>query len=636
MAGRRRIHDVVPCPDPLHVGSHVKSTGSRQTGSGLRRDYVCTPKVGTRHKFTVAIEDDAEGAEQPVPLFTPPPQCPVHGRKGTRVRNGTYGMPGGEGRRQRYRCRPDPPDPDYENGYHDFTPPLPREHVHTGKTHCEACEEIRGVHHGDQAVARTQTWNLRVVAEGLERLASGAETYSSVGRWAWDTTHRNRTRPAKLSEAERDRRAKLTEWERACKAAERAGLPKPQRPPGVSLKPLPSDTPARRRRLDAAGNELQARRTPSTRSAEARNRWHVAADWVEVYAPVLWEPLAEQLLADEAAEHARRTVMTGRQRSRDGRPQVLLLDDTPVNSKAIFDGRPTRRSRREYFVLGAATIDWPARAGSGPPPKPDDRYTRLRLLRAFPSNDAAAWRLLLDELGYEPGVREPEFVLCDAGTGLRRGIADYFQTAVLVPSLFHIHDALTEALVEKTPGALVLSDTGKALHPDLAAHLSWLSGERMRTMTAAQWKGWWDDFEVLLDRLGLPPEKLVERRASYEPQVAAALPALRANPGVPVSTGGFEQLLRRTVKTVLTGRGHAFANIERTNNLLDLVVCRDRGAFSSRSAVITKLRAASLQHEGWAAAPREVADPQPPAPASYSSLRDKELLATLDTARGAA
>ena len=54
-------------------------------------------------------------------------------------------------------------------------------------------------------------------------------------------------------------------------------------------------------------------------------------------------------------------------------------------------------------------------------------------------------------------MHEPEFILADAdadadaGTGLRRGIADYFRTAVLGPSLFHIHEVLAEALNEKNP-----------------------------------------------------------------------------------------------------------------------------------------------------------------------------------------
>ena len=205
MADARRRHDPVPCPDPLHAGSKVKSVDTRRASSGLRRDYLCRPTVGKRHKFTALIEVD----DEPVPLYVPPPKCPVHGAQGRRVRNGTYGTPGEPTRRQRYRCWPDKPDPDFPKGFHNFTPPLAREHVPTGESHCQACEELRNVHHGEQVAARAQSWNLRVVAEGLEKLASSAETYSSVGRWAWEATGRSRTRPAKLSDAEREGRAKV-------------------------------------------------------------------------------------------------------------------------------------------------------------------------------------------------------------------------------------------------------------------------------------------------------------------------------------------------------------------------------------------------------------------------------------------
>ena len=144
-------------------------------------------------------------------------------------------------------------------------------------------------------------------------------------------------------------------------------------------------------------------------------------------------------------------------------------------------------------------------------------------------------------------MRGPEFILAGAGagagTGLRRGTEDYIQTAVVVRSLFQTHEALTEALVKQTPGAVVVTDTGRALRPELAAHLSRLTAGWIRSMSGGQWSARWADFEVLLDRPNLPPEKLAERRANYEPSVAAALPALRTNPGVPVSTGGFETLL---------------------------------------------------------------------------------------------
>ena len=175
----------MPCPNPRHEGLKAKSAGTRRAAPGLRRDYVCQPTVGKVHTFAVVIEVE----DQPVPLYAPP-ACPVHGKDAVRIRNGTYGKPGESVRRQRYRCYPCTPDPKYPKGRHNVTPPLPREHVHTGESHCGACEEMRGVHHGDQVVARAQSWNLRVVVEGLEKLASGADTYSSVGSWAWAFTGR--------------------------------------------------------------------------------------------------------------------------------------------------------------------------------------------------------------------------------------------------------------------------------------------------------------------------------------------------------------------------------------------------------------------------------------------------------------
>lgn len=95
---------------------------------------------------------------------------PADGKNAVRTHNGTYGKPGEVIGRQRY-----------PNGRHNFASPLPREHVDTGEGHCGACEQMRCVQHGDQVVARAQSWNPRVVAEGLEKLASGPDTSSSVG-----------------------------------------------------------------------------------------------------------------------------------------------------------------------------------------------------------------------------------------------------------------------------------------------------------------------------------------------------------------------------------------------------------------------------------------------------------------------
>ena len=153
----------------------------------------------------LAVEEQA--ADSVVVLRSTPPPCPLHGSTATIVRHGSYATPSGGPRRQRYRCRPDNLEERarLKTGFHWFTPKLAREHVHVGKVHCSACGEPRGVHKGDPVVARAQTWNLRVVAEGLSKVAAG-ESYSAVGRWAWEVTSRKRTRAARLSDAERARR----------------------------------------------------------------------------------------------------------------------------------------------------------------------------------------------------------------------------------------------------------------------------------------------------------------------------------------------------------------------------------------------------------------------------------------------
>lgn len=155
-----------------HPDGHVVAQGTYVSGSGTRRKYRCTPAVGDRHWFSVAVAGDGSIAAS----WSPPPQCPTH--LGARVvRHGTYGKTTGKPR-QRYRCLP-------EDGSksHTFTPPLPREHVHEGHEQCDHCDELRGVHHGETSVARTHSWNTRTVARALEMLAAG-ESYAATSKWA--------------------------------------------------------------------------------------------------------------------------------------------------------------------------------------------------------------------------------------------------------------------------------------------------------------------------------------------------------------------------------------------------------------------------------------------------------------------
>jgi hypothetical protein len=106
--------------NPFHAGSKVKGNGTRRVASGLRRDYRCTPNGDKPHGFAVVI--GVEDEDEPVPVYLPPPPCPVHGKAARRARNGTYQRPGQPVRRQRYRCWPHTPDPDFPDGFHKFTP----------------------------------------------------------------------------------------------------------------------------------------------------------------------------------------------------------------------------------------------------------------------------------------------------------------------------------------------------------------------------------------------------------------------------------------------------------------------------------------------------------------------------------
>ncbi len=71
------------------------------------------------------------------------------------------------------------------------------------------------------------------------------------------------------------------------------------------------------------------RRVRSPASAVSRNAWHIAADWVEAFAPVLWAWVDTQLRQQaqrlqELAEAARASGIPVAE------PLVILVDNVPV------------------------------------------------------------------------------------------------------------------------------------------------------------------------------------------------------------------------------------------------------------------------------------------------------------------
>lgn len=241
-----------------------------------------------------------------------------------------------------------------------------------------------------------------------------------------------------------------------------------------------------------------------------------------------------------------------------------------------------------------------------------------------------AWRMVFDELGYTP-----DFVVGDASTALTSAVrAHYGYRTTFVPSLWHVARAIERGLIQ-TPGATTATPSGKRLERGLYRHLAEISRDGAAMASLEGWSKWWDDLDALLAGLGLPRDYANRRRMLYEAPMLKALPALLANPAVPMSTDGLEKHIQAHLEPVLRGRRAQLANIERTNALFDLVVARIHGAFVRHGPVTQALRKDATGHEGWTIALRSITDPYPPV-GRYSSLRDPTLQVSVARDRGLA
>lgn len=480
------------------------------------------------------------------------------------IRYGTYGKATANPR-QRYLCSPaDGSRP------HVFTPALPRDHVHEGSDRCEHCEELRGVHRGDTAVARRHTWSTRIVARGLEQLALGS-SYAEVSRWAIRATGVKRTRAPNRNSREK-----------------------------------------KRRKTNAS-------------SRESRNTWHIAADWTESFAPVIFESVDRRLRAKALADRQRLDV-TSALGCPAVRPQVWLLDEVPVYGRELDQIRSSRTRRDTgYSILVAAEVHWTD--GDEESEFWPVATEQLRLVRAFPNGSSLAWRILFDELGYTP-----DFIVADAAPPIITAVEQHFdgQRTRLIPSMWHMKNAIRGALPKN---ATVANADGNQLLPDLEAHFRTLASRDGALANVKAWKAWWDTLEKLLRSHKLPLGGVKSRRKTYEARVSRMLGTFNRHRTLPLSTGGLEAIIQRQIQPLLAGRRSGFGNIERTNNLLDLVVARANGAFDNLNDVAKLLREDAVRHEGWTVALRSISDPRPPG-GHYSSLRDGTLLTTLAEQRG--
>jgi hypothetical protein len=548
------------------------ANGTYRQAAGRVRRYRCFPLTGVPHTFGVGIEGGRRLHGQ-----QGAPSCPHHPRSHV-TRHGSYGGPNGAPR-QRYRCdharcssacRPECP------GFHTFTPPLPRHHVKLGDQ-CDDCLELRGIHRGEMVVARRHRWPARVVADRLAEMAGGT-SYVRAGRNALQAVG------VPTSQV---RRRSVTP----------VATMHPDSPPATDA---PAEPEAKDAKARAEAGEKKKRRV-SAASRQAHRFWQIGAGFVEAFAPIVWAKTDERLRARTAAMREA------------GQRIVWLLDEIPIYARE----RGGKRKKTDgYGILVLTEIDWTDTT------TPDGTLS-LRLVRAMPKITSIAWRLLFDELGVVP-----DMIVSDASTAIVAAHERHFADPrpLFVPSLWH----LGQALQKNALAAAVRGPTRDAFR----AHLALLARDSPVLASPEAWHRWWDGLMALAQASdAVQLDNLLTSRENYEGRMARALPTLNADPRLRLSTGGLEGKIRDAIERVLRNREHVFGNIERTNNLMDLVVCQEAGDLLDRNAVARLIEADERPHGGWTVPLRTIADPRPRV-GRYRSLRDEAQMVAVASERG--
>lgn len=483
-------------------------------------------------------------------------------------------------RRQRYKCTPVDGSP-----VHCFTPPLPRLAVDFGTEHCPECSELTGVHHGQQSSARANSALLHIVVDALLEVAAGT-SYTAASSKARKRmgSYKERTKPAKKGPTRTYHKTPKTKPE-----------PDPDTPAPASTKPVHT-------------------RSKNVSGKEARKHWRLAADWTEIYSPVIWEQAEAQM---REVEHAQMLTPDPK------RPSVLILDGIPVKSK-----RGRAGSKQLWAVLAAASVVWDEQYDSR-------KETRLRLVRAMPAENALTWRLFLDELS--PFV--PEYVVADTGRGQLGAIKSLWRNTIIIPSVYHLISNLEDDL-KTLRNTRVKNEHGiTEFHPSITKHLRSFAGHNLVNWDITDFNQWWDELCLIVTSLGGGTRKLRARQKRLSPDFAIILPELNKLPELPLSTGALEMLMDTRIKPLLDRRAHGFGNLERTNRLFDLCVAKDRGWFDDRHAVTALIQADNEANGGWSRQPRQVVDRMPVDPATglrmpVSSLLDYSTVTALAIKKG--
>jgi hypothetical protein len=256
---------------------------------------------------------------------------------------------------------------------------------------------------------------------------------------------------------------------------------------------------------------------PETGELRESDHGQLVADWVELFAPVVFEPRRPRHWPVEGS---------------------LLLDHLPFRVRALdANGRRIPAGRVAFDVFCAVGY----RAG-----KP-----RLWRAEAFSTAHPANWSAFLGSL---PG--EPKRIVCDAHGGMLRAIEERWPQAELHQCEWHLQHAL-ERLLAKEPrsaGSKELEELGARAEGALTGPSFWRPF--VRAARAAE--------NESLDRW------IAVNGPTIEAQFARRQPPSRRPADMPLTTAALEQITRPIV-TALYPRRYALKNRERLNRLMLLM-----------------------------------------------------------------
>ena len=275
------------------------------------------------------------------------------------------------------------------------------------------------------------------------------------------------------------------------------------------------------------------------------------ADWVEVFAPVIWDAYAAGALASW--------------------PARLVLDERGFRGPART---ANQRGEALFSVLGA--VGYP-RAGARP---------LVWRLAAVPDADAVAWQKFLAAVPGRPGL-----LVTDGGPAVLHAIAASWPgdpAPVLHRCEWHLRRALTQSLPERVRNDPAHPLT-KALPGCLASTANWAAFEKTlrRRARAGGLQATW-------------------AWAHRHRGLILAQAASRDRSG-PHSTGPLEDVFRH-LDNILGDRAHTMTNKTRTDRLLMLIAAERNGWTSERDWADIIRR--HLHHRaGLATHQRQVTDP---------------------------